>query len=46
MIASIGPTCSDRLRELGFTPAMEPSHPKMAHLVRESLELRTRQQAN
>lgn len=39
LIASIGPTCSERLRELGLRPAMEPSHPKMAHLVRESLEL-------
>ncbi len=36
-IASIGPTCSDRLREHGIAIAMEPSHPKMAHLVREAI---------
>ncbi len=39
LVASIGPTCSERLRELGIKPAMEPTHPKMAHLVREALEL-------
>jgi len=44
-IASIGPTCSERLVELGLPPAMEPSHPKMAHLVRESLEF-VKSQAN
>ncbi|HCS55191.1 uroporphyrinogen-III synthase [Rubinisphaera sp.] len=38
-IASIGPTCSDRLREFGIPVAMEPSHPKMAHLIREAIEL-------
>ncbi|MCG6156021.1 uroporphyrinogen-III synthase [Rubinisphaera margarita] len=36
-VASIGPTCSDRLREHGISIAMEPSHPKMAHLVREAI---------
>ena len=36
-IGSIGPTASERLREYGLTPDLEPSHPKMAHLVRESL---------
>lgn len=36
--ASIGPTASERLREFGIEPAMEPSHPKMAHLVREAIE--------
>ena len=35
--ASIGPTCSERLREYGIEPFMEPSHPKMAHLVREAI---------
>lgn len=35
---SIGPTASERLREYGFEPAMEPSHPKMAYLVREALD--------
>ncbi len=38
-IASIGPTCSDRLREFDIPVAMEPSHPKMAHLIREAIEL-------
>lgn len=37
--ASIGPTASQKLRERGILPAMEPSHPKMAHLVREAIEL-------
>lgn len=36
--ASIGPTASQRLREQGIEPSMEPSHPKMAHLVREAIE--------
>ena len=35
-IASIGPTCSEALRECGLTPKMEPSHPKMGILVREA----------
>ncbi len=35
-VASIGPTCSEALREHGITPAMEPSHPKMGILVREA----------
>jgi len=35
--ASIGPTASERLREYGIEPAMEPSHPKMAHLIREAI---------
>mgnify|MGYP002623709291 FL=1 len=38
LIASIGPTCSERLREFGLTVDMEPSHPKMGHLVREAIE--------
>ena len=37
-IASIGPTCTERLIATGIPPQMEPSHPKMAHLIRESLE--------
>ncbi len=36
LIASIGPTCSEALRESGLTPALEPSHPKMGLLVREA----------
>lgn len=35
--ASIGPTASERLREYGISPDLEPSHPKMAHLVREAV---------
>jgi uroporphyrinogen-III synthase len=35
-IASIGPTCSEALRESGLQPALEPSHPKMGLLVREA----------
>jgi uroporphyrinogen-III synthase len=35
-LASIGPTCSEALREYGLKPAMEPSHPKMGLLVREA----------
>lgn len=34
---SIGPTASERLREFGLLPDLEPSHPKMAHLIRETL---------
>jgi uroporphyrinogen-III synthase len=36
VIASIGPTCSAALREAGLPPDLEPSHPKMGHLVRET----------
>ncbi len=35
-VASIGPTCSESLRDCGLTPALEPSHPKMGILVRET----------
>jgi uroporphyrinogen-III synthase len=35
-VASIGPTCSEALREFGLDPALEPSHPKMGLLVREA----------
>lgn len=37
-VASIGPTCSESLRECGLRPALEPSHPKMGILVREAAE--------
>ena len=37
-IASIGPTTSERLREHGIEPDMEPSHPKMGFLVSEAAE--------
>jgi uroporphyrinogen-III synthase len=37
LVASIGPTASERLREFGLPVDFEPSHPHMGHLVRESL---------
>jgi uroporphyrinogen-III synthase len=36
-VCSIGPTTTEALEEFGIHPAMEPSHPKMGFLVRESL---------
>jgi len=33
VIASIGPTCSESLRDNGFIVDLEPEHPKMGHLV-------------
>ena len=38
VIASIGPTTSERLREYGIEPDFEPSHPKMGYLVSEAAE--------
>ncbi|HWL07367.1 MAG TPA: uroporphyrinogen-III synthase, partial [Planctomicrobium sp.] len=38
VIGSIGPTASERLRSFNLPPDLEPSHPKMAHLIRESIE--------
>lgn len=38
MIASIGPTTSETLREYGLEPDFEPSHPKMGFLAREAAE--------
>jgi uroporphyrinogen-III synthase len=38
MIASIGPTTSEMLREFGVQPDMEPSHPKLGILVKEAGE--------
>jgi len=38
VVASIGPTTSEELRERGTDPDMEPSHPKMGLLVREAAE--------
>jgi uroporphyrinogen-III synthase len=35
LVASIGPTTSERLRESGIAPDMEPTHPKMGYLVSE-----------
>jgi uroporphyrinogen-III synthase len=38
LVASIGPTTSDRLRDLGIAPDMEPAHPKMGYLVSETAQ--------
>lgn len=38
MVASIGPTATERLRSYGFPVDLEPSHPKMGILVKESAE--------
>ena len=35
VLASIGPSTSETLRELGFSPDFEPSHPKMGFLMNE-----------
>lgn len=37
LIGSIGPTCSEALHEAGLHIDLEPSHPHMGHLVRETL---------
>jgi uroporphyrinogen-III synthase len=37
-VASIGPTATERLRSYGFPVDLEPSHPKMGILVKESAE--------
>ncbi len=36
VISSIGPTCSETLRECGLQVDFEPSHPKLGHLVAET----------
>jgi uroporphyrinogen-III synthase len=38
VIASIGPTTSETLAELGLPPDFEPSHPKMGLLVNETAQ--------
>jgi uroporphyrinogen-III synthase len=38
VVASIGPTTSEELREQGVLPDIEASHPKMGFLVREAAE--------
>jgi uroporphyrinogen-III synthase len=35
LVASIGPVCSEALREHGVLPDLEPEHAKMGHLVGE-----------
>src|SRR5262245_7163890 len=41
VIASIGPTTTEVLREHGLTPTIEASHPKIGFLVREAAERAT-----
>jgi uroporphyrinogen-III synthase len=36
VIASIGPTASETLENAGLKPDLEPEHPKMGHLVRDT----------
>lgn len=38
LIASIGPTTTETLQELGLRVDLEPEHPKMGHLVKTTLE--------
>jgi uroporphyrinogen-III synthase len=38
LVASIGPTTTERLREFDIAPDMEPSHPKMGYLVSEAAQ--------
>ncbi|HEX6985365.1 MAG TPA: uroporphyrinogen-III synthase, partial [Planctomycetaceae bacterium] len=38
VIVSIGPTCSERLREYGLEPDLEASPPKMGQMVRLAME--------
>ena len=38
LLVSIGPTTSETLREYGFVPDMEPSHPRLGLLVKEAAE--------
>lgn len=38
IIGSIGPVTSETLREYGVPPSLEPSHPKMGFLVKETAE--------
>ena len=34
IVASVGPTCTAALRDLGVTPHVEPEHPKSGHLIK------------
>jgi uroporphyrinogen-III synthase len=38
VLASIGPVCSEALREHGLEPDLEPTHPKMGHLIKETAQ--------
>lgn len=42
VVASIGPTTSEALRDQGIPPDFEPSHPKMGILVTEALQLQSK----
>lgn len=42
VVASIGPTCTEALEHVNLPVDLEPEHPRMGHLVRESAE-RTRE---
>jgi uroporphyrinogen-III synthase len=41
IVASIGPTTSEELQRKGIQPDLEPSHPKMGFLVKETAEQAT-----
>lgn len=41
IVASIGPTTSEELQRHGIRPDLEPSHPKMGFLVKETAEQAT-----
>lgn len=43
--ASIGPVCSEAMREAGLPVHVEPEHPKMGHLVKAAAEARARRLA-
>ena len=38
VVASVGPTASERLRHYGWPVDIEPAHPKMGTLVKETAE--------
>ncbi len=38
VVASIGPTCTAVLRDLGVTPHVEPEHPKVGYLIKALAE--------
>jgi uroporphyrinogen-III synthase len=38
VVASIGPTTTETLEEFGIHPDLEPTHPKMGFLVKETAE--------
>jgi uroporphyrinogen-III synthase len=46
VVASIGPTATERLRSHGWPVDLEPSHPKMGILVKETAEQASRILAN